>query len=628
MKRLIPFLWLAVLLWPVFSQEQAEQRLFDAGVAAYKSGNYESAQQSFLELLQKYPNGALITGIRLMLAKSYYKLSNYANAEVVCKYFFTRHPESSYIDDMHHLLGNTLYRLRKYNEAVEEWIWVIQNSRDPRLKQTSSEYLYRTMDNYLSEQEVQALQMRHSDPQVNGTIKLVLARKMIEKNRDAEGKALLQALLREQPDHIFADEARRLLGSDPVSSTGTGNVTTTTGSSAGGNSILYLKPAEGETREASDAIQLGMEYALREYQRRSADNPIRLNTREVEATVASALSVVAEETANSRPLCLVGPINPDQNAGIALFSRYEDQPYVVPLSSQHGLTELSPYTFQINPDTRTKGHFLGQYAAGDLKLKNLAVLAPVNEYGQNLVQSFIETAQANGSKVATVQWYYETAQDFTRQFRAIWREGLYLAYRDSVLGADSTVSEGRIKSGYRSYLHNLFEPRRVGVSVDSTDVPATGIDGLLIVIRSNEFIQYFATQLAFNNIRTTLLGNEGWNDPNLLRKYRTHLEGLIYVTAGYFDPESPNYKVFMNRFRNELQTTPEQFHLLGYDIMKWILSNYSPGISPPQLRDNMARSGLYEGILTDIKFSADAPRVNSMLTVLKLNLGQIIRLNK
>ncbi|MCB0292616.1 MAG: outer membrane protein assembly factor BamD, partial [Calditrichaeota bacterium] len=77
LKRLIPFLWLAVLLWPVFSQEQAEQRLFDAGVAAYKSGNYESAQQSFLELLQKYPNGALITGIRLMLAKSYYKLSNY-----------------------------------------------------------------------------------------------------------------------------------------------------------------------------------------------------------------------------------------------------------------------------------------------------------------------------------------------------------------------------------------------------------------------------------------------------------------------------------------------------------------------------------------------------------------------
>ena len=59
--------------------------------------------------------------------------------------------------------------------------------------------------------------------------------------------------------------------------------------------------------------------------------------------------------------------------------------------------------------------------------------------------------------------------------------------------------------------------------------------------------------------------------------------------------------------------------------MKWMLTNYRPGISPEILRNSLEKTELYQGVLENIQFTT-TPRVNSKLTVLKLNLGQIINI--
>ena len=313
----------------------------------------------------------------------------------------------------------------------------------------------------------------------------------------------------------------------------------------------------------------------------------------------------------------------DQTAALAALAAYEERPFIAPLSSQTGLAELNKFVFQINPDARSKGQFFGSYAAQSLQLKRLAVLAPANQYGETFVQNFVEAAQGEGASVESIQWYYEDTEDFNAQFRAVWRKGIFLAFRDSLLGAEPDASQGKIDREYRAYLERTFQPRRPGFPVDSTDVASTGLDGLLIVIRSPEFIPFLAPQLAFNNIKATLLGNEGWNDVQQLRKFRDYLEGMVFISPGYFDPESSNYRLFMNRFRNAMKATPERFHLLGYDTMKWMLDNYSPGISSKDYRDRLEKSRLYQGLMQSIQFGSK-PRVNSKLSVLKLNYGQVI----
>ncbi len=609
------YLFLLVSLFSNFiiAQNDPEKALFNSGLEAYKSEDYQTAQATFLRILQEYPQGNQITATRLMLAKSYYKLSDYSKSEVVSKYFFNKHPESVYVDDLHHLLGNTYFQLRRFTAAIDEWVWVIENSKDPRLRRIDAEYIYKTMGAFLNQSQIEALAVKYPNETFQGLVQLASAKQLMVDGQRARAKSMLNSFLETTPNHLYAEEARRLLG-------------TSAAEISGKDGFLFLKPITEDTKAIADDLERGMEYALREFQRRNPDEKLELTTVDIEPTAISALSSAKNAIEEHNPLSVITPIDPDQAASIAVLSGYEKQPCVVPLSSQTGLADLNPYTFQINPDARTKGKFLGTYVVQDLGLKRLAVLAPVNEYGQDFVQSFVEEIQAGGSEIRSMQWYYENTQDFTRQFRAIWRQGMYLAFEDSVMQEDSTMTEAAIKLAYKDYLDEIFEPRVLGGSIDSTDVPATGIDGLLIVIRSSELIQFAAPQLAFNNIQTTLFGNEGWNDPEQLRKYRHHLEGMVYITAGYFDPTAANYRVFMNRYRNEMRETPDRFHLLGYDIMNWILSNYRAGISKEGLRESLEKTNPYQGILQSIQFNGTT-RVNSRLTVLKLNRGQVIKLS-
>ncbi len=612
MRRIVISMLFITFTINLFAQNESEQQLFNQGVNAYQNGKYRVAERSFFRILQEYPRGRLTTATRLMLAKSYYKLNDFAKTEVICKYFFNKHPESDYLDDMHHLLGNTMYKLGKYQSAISEWAWVLENGDDNRLKRTDAEYIYQTMDHFLTQSDIEQLRNKFPGAEFQGLVTIALAKKMMEEGETELARSRLRTFLGEQPDHIYADEARRLLGSP--------------GAVRGfQNSILYLKPAEGPNEAIAGEIEQGMKYALIEYQQSNPNERLTLRTKAIETNVTDALTVTNQQLVGSNPFCIVGPIDDDQCAALSLLSKYEQRPFVIPLSSQAGLTRLSPYAFQLNPDVRTKGRFLGKYAT-EQGFKRIATLAPANSYGEDFVQSFTEEVQAGGGEVVSVQWFYETTEDFSAQFQAIRRKGFYITFRDSVMAEDSTIAEEALKKKFREYMDKKFEPRRPGLQVDSTDVPSTGIDALLIVIPSSGFIQFVASQFAFNNIQTTLLGNEGWNDIEELQKYKQHIEGLIYITAGYYDPNSTDYRLFMNRFRSEMNTTPEKFHLLGYDIMRWILSNYQPGISPQKLKSNLENTNAYKGIIENIQFTS-TPRVNSKLTLLKLNLGQLIKLN-
>ncbi len=595
------------------ARAQSEQENFDRALNAYQQGKYPEAEIIFLQMLQNYSNGRLTTATRLMLGKSYYKLSDYSKAEVVCRYFFSKHTDSAYLDDVHHLLGNIFFKQRNYNGSVEEWLWVIQHSKDPRLKRTSGEYIYKTMEHFLTRRQIEDLQRKYPDNVFQGLVTIVLAKKMMEQGSSEEAQNLLRTFLRDQPNHFYADEARKLLG-------------TPAAVSASRNGFVYLKTLDPETKPIAADLELGMRYALLEYQLRNPNDRVELQTVEIEPSVIGAVSAATRVLVDSDPLCLLGPVDSDQCASLAVISRYEKRPYIVPLSSQTGLTELSPYTFQINPDARTKGRFLGNYAAAEMGARRVAVLAPVNDYGETFVQNFVEEVQAGGGEVITTQWYYESTQDFSRQFRAIWRESHYLAFSDSMMRKFPNLTPNQVKSRYRAYTDSLYQPNAVGVRPDSADFPAAGIDAVLVVIRSSQFIQYIAPQFAFNNIRATLLGNEGWNDSAQLRKFKDHLDGMVYITAGYFDPNASDYRVFMNRFRTEMKATPELYHLLGYDVMKWLLSNYRPGMTTEQLRNSLENTEPYQGILENIDFST-TPRVNSKLTLLKVSLGQIVKLN-
>ncbi len=618
MKRFLTLVLLSGMLFSLHAQRNSERSLFEQGLSQYKQGNFPVAENIFLQLVQDYPEGQLITATRLMLAKSYYKLGSYAKAEPLCKFFIRKHPNSGYLDDVRHLLGSIYFRKKDYSGAADEWLWVVGNTRDPRLKEQAGNYAYNTLVVFLNQQEISRLSARHASRDSRGILDIASAALVIKTGNGSRAQSMLKRFLSEQPNHFYASEANRLLGgSDGGSSAG--------GSRSGG--FVFLKPAEGDTKEISDELQKGMEYAVFEHSQKNPGSAPNLVPVEIDETVISAISSAASAIRQSNPAAVIGPIDSDQSAGLSLLSRYEKRPYIIPLSSQSGLTDLSQFAFQVNPDVRTKGRFLGQYAMNEFEAKNFAILAPANDYGKGYAESFRSAIESRGGQVIAEQWYYENTADFSRQFRAIRRQGLFQSFSDSLAEAEPGLDDDEVQRQFRSYLDVKFKPLRPGARVDSTDLAVHGVDALLIVIRSSQFIEYLAPQFAFHNIQTRLLGNEGWNDSEQLRKYRTHIDGITFVSQGYLDPNSWNFKEFLNRFRSKMGITPGEYHLLGYDIMKWILSNHRDGQSADGLRKNLENSRRYEGIMKNIQFNLDTPRVNSDLTVLRLNLGQIIKLN-
>jgi ABC-type branched-subunit amino acid transport system substrate-binding protein/outer membrane protein assembly factor BamD (BamD/ComL family) len=610
LKRSIISLLILVSVHQLFGQ-LSDQQMFLKGVEAYKRQNYADARKLFFTTLKEYPNSRLQTSIKLMLAKSYDKLGDYSAANLVIEDFLVKYDQSNYLDDIHFLKGNIAYKKTEYTSAIEEWLWVVYKGRDSRLKNRAGNYTFRTMESYLTDSEISRLKQRYSDDIFVGLVEVVQAKKLINSGDREKGEYRLERFLDNYPYHFYADQVSQMLRNRR-------------GSSITSNNILILKSGEEETREISNALTKGFLYAAYEMSQRDMTKSLIIDTLSVASNSLSMLHSTMDYIDQKNPLAIVGPLNDDGNTALALLSRYEYFPFISPLSSQKGLASLSPYGFQINPDAEIKGRFMAEYAVNELELETFATLAPADAYGISLVKGFEDVLMEYEIELVEKQWYYSDTEDFSRQFKTIRKRGFYITFRDSVESAiDTVMTEEEMQEQFQQYLTETLFSNEGRREIDSTQVPSTGIDALFIATYP-EYIPFIAPQFAFQNIETQLLGNEGWNDKETLLQQRVYLDGLIYLSAGFFDPESWNYKAFQSRFRQMMQDTPGVYHLLGYDIGKWMITHYQTGVSRGTYREKLANSSTYEGILENIHFGIK-PRVNSQLNIIKFYRGQILK---
>ncbi|MEJ2634414.1 MAG: penicillin-binding protein activator [Calditrichia bacterium] len=612
MKMILLSLVFMLITGQMILAQNSDSLIFRKGINFYKQDKYLDAQKTFLQLLKKSPDSRFITATKLMLAKSYYKLDDYKLATIVCDNFVQLYDNSSYLDDIHFLKGEIFFKQKNYPDAVNQWMWIINNKSDARLRDKAGVYVFNTIRAYMSDSEISRLNREYSDDTFNGIIEIIQAQRLMEAGHQQEGLQRLQNFIQKNPYNLYADMARDLIASN-------------SGANVSGNSLLILKSTQPASKSVSDAIAQGFYYAAYEMASRNPEKAVRIDTLALSSDVLSTLQNTMPVLKRKQPLAVLGPLDNDENATLALLSRYEYFPFISPVSSENGLAAVSPYAFQINPDAEIKGEFLAEHAVKELGLKTFAILAPADAYGQSIANSFENTVISNGGEVVEKQWYYEDTQDFSRQFKAIRNKGFYITYRDSVRAADSTLSDSTILAQFKEYrTEKLFADDNGRGDIDSTQVPSTGIDALFIATYP-EYIPYIAPQFAFHNIECTLLGNEGWNDPDQLMQQRVYLNGLIYETAGFYDPGSWNYKEFESRFRKQMHVTPDMYHLLGYDIGKWMISHYQPGMSRQAFRDSLESGQTYQGILENISFDSK-PRVNARLNIIKFYMGQLMKL--
>jgi len=616
MRSIFVLLLLLLVTQTVLAQNAAkrEQAIFKKGVEEYRRRHWKTAENIFFTLVEKLPHSSLTTANTLMLAKTYYKMGKYEQSLKVCQTFLKKYTGSGYNDDVQFLVANNYYRLNRLQSALTIWLQVAAKSDDNRLKKKALSLAQDAMRYKFDDHSLRNLTRQEIAPFARQSVLYFLADYYYHKDRKSLALQMAHNILDvPQGSQEYNEKARRLI--ELLEQNASGRIR-----------IAALLPLSGANAQVGKALLDGLRLAQSDYS--EANDPIiEIIPYDYETRMTRAIERIKEIAGDPTISAVFGPVENDITVACAAIADYEDLTIISPTASDENLRNLSRNVIQLAVPLDIMARELASYAADSLHLKRYAILAPIDDYYIRFVKYFKETQLQAGNKIGAEQWYYPDEQDITRHFKALKRAGLKLAFQDSVLAIDSTYSKTTLDSLYKIYVSEKQKFLwKTHTKLDSADIPVSAFDGLFMPIYGED-ITRIASQFAYWNIRASLLGNQDWYNEDQLKKNRKYINGLTFVSDGYLNRESWDFRKFRNEFRTNFKRTPGTYEIIGFDSFNFLLSaltGQGNAVNRNNIRDLIKAKGLYTGIYRN--FNIGNKRYNNASRLLKFTFGQILPL--
>ncbi len=616
-RWILVFILFLLLTNHSFAQKASrrEWAIFQKGVKEYRSENWSAAEKIFSTIIEKLPDSKLTTANWLMLAKTFYKEKKYKKSLTYSQKFLKKFPASQYTDDIYFLIGENYFRLNRIRSAITNWLYVMEKSGDKRLIRKAEHLAQETMSYRLTTDEVEDLAKKQEDDFTREVIFYHLAKRYYRLGKTRLAMVSLQKLLhlpRAAAD--IYDQAQQLYD---VLENKNGRVLR----------IAALLPLSGDNQDFGRALLDGAKLALNNYLQ-SNDPLVEIVPVDYGTDLTTALEKMKEIARDPSISAVWGPVENDITAACAVIADYEDLLLITPTATNDNLRNLSTNLIQLSAPIDVQAQKLARFAQDSLHLHRYASLSPIDSYFIHFTNDFIKFQKDFGNEVVAEQWYYPQDQDITRHFKAIKRVGLKLAFQDSVLQTDSTLTDHAVDSLYHIYLNKAEEKLKTFHSkIDSADIPVKSFDGFFLPIYKED-IGMMAAQFAYWNIQAQLLGNSDWYDEQALKKNKNYINGLIFVSDGYLNDQSWDFRKFRNDFRMTYKRTPDKLSLIGYDAFNFILSAVSGNehsVNRHNIADYIEEAPIYSGIYCT--FHIGKKRYNNFARILKVVYGQILPLN-
>ncbi|MGD9898328.1 MAG: penicillin-binding protein activator [Calditrichaceae bacterium] len=617
MRFLLVVFVFTVLFGTGFAQKASnrEWAIFQRGVEQYKSGEYEAAEKNFSLVISKLPDNQLLTANYLMLAKTQYKQEDYTASLNLCETFLRDFPGSSYTDDFYYIMGNNYYRLNRFQTAVSAWLAAAEHTRSGALKENSLKLIKKTMQYKLDMSALLDLKDEIKTPFSRHALLYYMAERQYAAGDVISASFSLDEVLKSTQQDEFTSSARELY--DNIKNQKSNTIR-----------IAVLLPVSGSNSDIGKALLDGLNLAVSDFNRSLQGKTVDIVVYDYETKLPVAMQKIKEIARDPSIHAIFGPVENDITAACAGIADYEGLTLITPTASSNDLAYISDRLIQLAPTVDALANSLVQFAEDSLKIKRVATLSPVEDYFVNFTDSFVERHEQNGGTVVAQQWYYPGDQDFSKQFKAIKRIGLKLTFQDSVMEKKPSMDPIKIDSLYAAYRKEKMEKNDENkTKIDSADIPVKSIDALLIPVYKDD-IGLIAPQLAYANFKTHLLGNGDWYNSDALRKNKNYINGIIFVSDGYLNEESWDYKQFRNNFRTQFSRTPERFELVGYDSFNFILKAVSREgvfLSRSNFYQVVMQEPPYQGVYRN--FDVGSKHYNSAVRVIKYIYGQFIPLN-
>jgi ABC-type branched-subunit amino acid transport system substrate-binding protein len=247
------------------------------------------------------------------------------------------------------------------------------------------------------------------------------------------------------------------------------------------------------------------------------------------------------------------------------------------------IVQKRKYIFQNSITNASQVKTLAQYAMKELGIRTYAILYPRNTYGQTFKGLFQQEVEGRGGRVLITAAYADDQTDF------------------------GDVLKGMVR--YPRPQKPKEKPK-----------PIFDFKAIFIPDEASR-ISLVVPQLAYYDItEVQLLGNNGWNSPELIADNAKFFEGAVFVDGFFRDSPSPAVRAFVKDFEDTFHSSPTLLEALSFDTAAFILKILkSSGVVSPE---TIISTKDYVGVTGLKGFTPEGGGIRDLF-VLKVSEGKI-----
>ena len=635
----------------VLTYSQDAERIFKQGVTQFSQERFEEAVVSFDRVIKAYSLNQRTTAAYVMKGKALLGLDDAAEADRTLKNFLIEFPTSSYVADARYTLGLASVKLNRPDEAMQAflsaWRGVNTDSQQRRLSSDIMNAMEQLIDGELSAAAVRRFADESSTASGGAFFLMKLAEKEIARGNLAAGGRVLDTLDSRYPVQEYADRVAALRKQTQQRER----------VKLGALLPIMKKGGSSQTREVGTDVYDGVQFAIEEYGRDPTTTvKVSLQMIDTEKDPLVASRGVRDLTSENDVIGIIGPVFSGTTSAAVGVANLRGVPLVTPTANANGIAAVGPYIFQANPDYEVRGRAMARYAIEVMGMKTVAVLAPIDSYGKEMAEAFIDEATRLHALVVATEWYQRGTSDLKMQLSNIRRIAMteaaepMLSFGGKIsqsdlakwmmLGVSPKALDSLIEKGSVVGAWTMLGPNAkrkidsLGITVqyaepkvDSLEYPVLSINGIYVPIGSPDEIGIISSQLVYFNFQTRLLGSGEWNNFGELNANRRYCAGVVFESDNFADASNTQYTEWMNRFVERYKKRPSKNTLYGYDTANLLLTLIRRGISTrDELRNALSDVREYQGLHSKMGFSSR--RVNPWVSILQYSADQIRRIGE
>ncbi len=563
-------------------------------VVSYNGGDFTEAEQILTPLKNK--SGNYNSTVDLLLIKTSVMLKKDDQMMKLGREFLRDYPQSRYLDEVYLSYGDMFIHKGQYTTAFRMYLDSRKHAVSDSLISKLDERLQKTLSYSIDHQLInERLSLEHDEIIVT-ILKLARSFNLLESGKHSEcADELAEIEPASVPDAYFDLYERLILTSfKPVAAV---------------RKVGVILPLSGKNMALGQAFLTGFQKGINESQNETA---VSLIIHDNQSKDVETIRGIQALESNQDVLAAIGPLTHENSLLASTVLMDSQLPLIIPFSTQDELTELSPSVFQINSTLETRGRYAARTALLEFGLDSIAVLAPSIGEGYQLANAFIEELKALGTALVHVEWYSEIPENLSRQFKSIRKKAWAMIPKDketdAFLGMEIDSLDALFDVTGEDFFDLPEEEVKVMTSRDSSKVALGTIHGIYIPIVP-EHLRYIATQFPMYNLSATVIGNEAWQNLDILNEKNVgpHLDSMLVISPSIASTLVEHYTV-----------EESEYYTQGYDCAT-LLTSAIETTTPTRrhILNRLESIDEFHGSGKYISFSDTSNHVNTALQVLR-----------